>query len=124
MKPPLLNIIEALSTGGDYHTAIFFTYGVDLAFYESMVLETLREKGCRNQLLFVDSMRYADTIASVASSGYWAGRRYVILPIFAPRLCRNPACVLSVWSARVQPVTVRAAAVEVTSAYSKIIQRV
>lgn len=74
-------LLEALREQATFHTAVYFTYGADLAFFEEAVLYLLWQKGCRQNLVFMDGERYADTVNDLHGSVGWAGRRYIVVPV-------------------------------------------
>jgi hypothetical protein len=57
-----LCVPEKLGEYSGHHTAVFLTYGANLAFFEEALMHALRQKGCRNILIFMDATRYVDTI--------------------------------------------------------------
>ena len=91
-----ISLLAALSEYQDFHSAIFFTYCADLAFFEVAVSHQLWKNGCRNNLLFMDAQRYADTLGAMRGSVTWVGRRYIVCPVqlesrqaFHPKLSRR-----------------------------------
>jgi len=76
-----LNVLEAITDQKDIHTSIIFSYGANLAFYETCVLHPLWQDRCRNNLVFLEADRYVDTISDFQDSVTWAGRRYVLVPV-------------------------------------------
>lgn len=75
---PLLNLI---TDDAGFDTAIYFTYGIDLAFFEQAILHPLWHKGCRNHLVFIDAQRYADTLTDLRGSVTKVGQRYILIPV-------------------------------------------
>lgn len=75
------SLLDALTSQEGFYAAIYCTYGVDLAFFEEAILRPLRHKGCRNHLIFVDAVRYADTTNQFRASVFAAGRQYILVPI-------------------------------------------
>jgi len=76
-----IHLLDKLAEHQEFQTAIFFTYGANLAFFEEAVLHPLWQNGCRSVLLFADAARYADTIRDMRGSTAWVGRRYIALPV-------------------------------------------
>jgi len=76
-----MNLLERISEYQTFHTSVFFTYGADLAFFEEAVLHPLWRNGCRNNLVFLDAKRYADTTQDWGASLTWVGRRYILTPV-------------------------------------------
>ena len=76
-----IQLLDRLTEHSDYHTSVFLTYGADLAFFEEAILHPLRQKGCRNSLVFMDSERYTDTIDDLRGSVTWVGQRHILIPV-------------------------------------------
>jgi hypothetical protein len=76
-----VHLLSQLTEHADYQTAILFTYGADLAFFEEGVLHPLWENGCRSCVVFMDARRYADTLTDLRGSATWVGRRYILIPV-------------------------------------------
>jgi hypothetical protein len=76
-----IHLLDKLAEHSGFYTGIFFTYGADLAFFEEVVLYPLWRNGCRNNLVFMDAQRYADTIGDLRGSVTWVGRRYLLVPV-------------------------------------------
>jgi hypothetical protein len=76
-----ISILNAIKEYPSFHSGIFFTYGVDLAFFENAFLHPLWQNNCRNNLIYIDSERYADTTSDWRDSASQVGRRYVLIPI-------------------------------------------
>ena len=90
-----IDLLEKLVEHSEFHTGIFFTYGADLAFFEEAVLHPLWQNGCRNNIVFIDAQRYADTIRDLKGSITWVGRRYLLIPIdLGPLQSFHPKLVL------------------------------
>lgn len=90
-----IELLAAITEPGDFHTAIFFTYGADLAFFEEAVLNPLWHNECRNILVFLDATRYADTVTDLHSSPAFVGRRYIPVPIrLGPQQSFHPKFIL------------------------------
>jgi tetratricopeptide (TPR) repeat protein len=83
-EQPSIHVIDKIVEQQDVYAAIFFSYGIDLAFFEEVILHRLWQNGCRNILVFIDAVRYADTIRDFAGSISWAGIRYILVPIRPP----------------------------------------
>ncbi len=75
------HLLDALFEHQDYFASIFLAYGADLAFFEEAILHRLWQNGCRDNLVFVDAERYADTIRDMSGTVTWVGRRYLLTPI-------------------------------------------
>jgi hypothetical protein len=96
-----ISLLTALSEYQDFHSAIFFTYCADLAFFEVAVSYQLWSNGCRNNLLFMDAQRYADTLGDMRSSVTWVGRRYIVCPVqLESRQAFHPKMILLVGQER------------------------
>ena len=52
-----LHLLDALTEHEGFDTAVYCTYGVDLAFFEEAVLRPLRNNRCRRHIIFADSQR-------------------------------------------------------------------
>jgi tetratricopeptide (TPR) repeat protein len=90
-----IELLTAITEPGDFHTAIFFTYGADLAFFEEAVLNPLWHNECRNILVFLDATRYADTVSDLHSSPAFVGRHYILVPVrFGPQQSFHPKFIL------------------------------
>lgn len=76
-----IDVLASISEHSDFYASICFTYGADLAFFEEAVLHPLWQNGCRHNLVFMDALRYADTIGPLRGSVTWVGRRYLLIPI-------------------------------------------
>lgn len=75
------NLLKQFTDDEGFETAIFLTYGVDLAFFETALLSPLRSNNCRNHLIFVEAERYEDTLHNLRGSFSWVGSRYVLVPV-------------------------------------------
>ena len=76
-----LHILDALTEYDGFDTAIYCTYGADLAFFEEAVLRPLRSSGCRQHIIFMDGERYADTIRQWSGNTELVGQHYLLVPI-------------------------------------------
>ncbi|MGC9332650.1 MAG: hypothetical protein ACP5JJ_00760, partial [Anaerolineae bacterium] len=56
-----IDLLAKLSEYSDFYASICFTYNANLAFFEEAVLYPLWRNGCRQNLVFMDARRYADT---------------------------------------------------------------
>lgn len=79
-----LHILDALTEYQGFDTAIYCTYGADLAFFEEAVLRPLRATGCRQHIIFMDGERYADTIRHWSGSTELVGQHYLLVPVQMP----------------------------------------
>jgi hypothetical protein len=82
--PAPLNLLDALAEHQGYETAVYCTYGVDLAFFEEAVLRPLRHNRCRRHIIFVDGRRYAETIEQWRDCAQFVGHHYLLVPIHLP----------------------------------------
>ncbi|SMP80284.1 hypothetical protein [Noviherbaspirillum suwonense] len=64
---------------GGFHTSIVTTFSVDFDAYESIALPRLREAGCNNNVIVVDSRMLAQALANDARRPKFAGRRYSVV---------------------------------------------
>ena len=80
-EPNRISLLDKLLEFAQFQTAVFFTYGADLAFFEEAILHPLWQRGCRNVLVFMDARRYADTVGDLGGSTTWVGRRYIVIPV-------------------------------------------
>jgi hypothetical protein len=76
-----ISVLESVTGLPGFHTAIYLTYGADLAFFEEAILHGLWQKDCRYHLIFMDAERYADTVGDLRDSAEWVGRRYIVVPV-------------------------------------------
>ena len=76
-----IHLLETLCQHSEFYAGIFLTYGADLAFFEKAILHPLWQNGCRNNLVFMDAQRYADTLGALKDSVTWVGRRYLLIPV-------------------------------------------
>ena len=76
-----INILDALNDSHGFSTGVFLTYGADLAFFEEAILPKLWQEWCRNIIVFMDADRYKETTGFLRGSIFWAGRRYILVPI-------------------------------------------
>jgi HKD family nuclease len=74
-------VLEAVKEYADFHSSFFFSYGAQLAFFEEALLAPVWQNNCRNNLVFIDSERYADTTSDWRDSVNWVGKRYLLIPI-------------------------------------------
>lgn len=79
-----LHLLNALTEHEAFDTVVYCTYGVDLAFFEEAVLRPLRRNHCRRHIIFVDSERYADTIAQWRDCTRFVGQQYLLVPVHLP----------------------------------------
>ncbi|KAA3660161.1 MAG: hypothetical protein DWQ04_20195, partial [Chloroflexi bacterium] len=79
-----IHLVNAITEQQGFETAVYCTYGVDLAFFEEAILHPLRVNGCRRHIIFVDAARYADTLRDLRDSANWIGRRYLLIPMHMP----------------------------------------
>ena len=83
IKEPI-HLVKAITEQTGFETAVYCTYGVDLAFFEEAILHPLRVNGCRRHIIFVDAARYADTLRDLRDTAQWIGRRYLLIPVHMP----------------------------------------
>ena len=80
-EPTQIQILKAVEAYKDFRTAIFFSYGVNLPFFEEGLIRSLWQDNCRTNLVYVDAARYADTITDWRDQVAWVGQRYLLVPV-------------------------------------------
>ena len=85
-----IDIVKAMKAG-NYHSSFILCYSFDLAFYESIILSSLRSIGCRNNALIVDDEKYHDSLDALSGLIGYPGQLYSVTPIttrgsFHPKL--------------------------------------
>ncbi|HWR59144.1 MAG TPA: hypothetical protein VN328_09675 [Thermodesulfovibrionales bacterium] len=85
-----IDIVKTIKAG-NYHSSFILCYSFDLAFYESIMLSSLRSIGCRNNALIVDDEKYQESLDVLSGLIAHAGQLYSITPIstrgsFHPKL--------------------------------------
>lgn len=86
MAVDLLALIKddrALEAGG-FKGAVFFTYSLNLSFFETLVAPALEQAGCSNVLILTDPDGYYGAMEIGTRSINGVGRRYVCVPIERP----------------------------------------
>jgi hypothetical protein len=77
-----LNIADYLETlKPHYHSAIFFTYSLNLVFFENLVLPKLERLGIKRNIILADPFGYDEAIATGQNNIQYAGRHYVCTPL-------------------------------------------
>jgi len=76
-----IHVLDAIEEYKNYHSSIFLSYGVNLPFYERAILGRLWKTNSRNNLIFMDSHRYQDTIHHFRDVIGYVGKRYMIVPV-------------------------------------------
>jgi hypothetical protein len=76
-----INILDALVEYKDFHSSIILSYGANLPFYEKGVLTRLWKSNSRNNLVFMDSVRYQDTVINCRDTIGYVGKRYLVIPV-------------------------------------------
>lgn len=77
-----LNIVDYLEKlKPHYHSAIFFTYSLNLVFFENMVLPKLEQLGIRCNIILADPFGYDEAIATGQNNIQQAGRHYICTPL-------------------------------------------
>lgn len=82
MNKNQIDIVKAI-TAGKYHSSFILCYSFDLAFYESIILSSLRSIGCRNNALIVDDEKYQESLDLLGGLVAHPGHLYSITPITA-----------------------------------------
>lgn len=72
-----INLLEALDSAGEFRSAIFLTYTLNLQFFEQMIAPRLDAAGCTNVLILSDTTGYDEALLRGARSLSGAGTRYV-----------------------------------------------
>ena len=78
---PLLKRLQV----GSYDNCVIVTYCADLYFFEQVVLPTLWTRGCRNNLVVMDSQQYAQSLDTMGSTLQWLGTKYSLWPVPASK---------------------------------------
>lgn len=81
MNKESIDLLEEICENDYFHSSIFLTYGADLGFYEQAILYKLRQNNCLNNIIFMDAVRYNETISNFRDTVEWVGRRYTITSI-------------------------------------------
>ena len=76
-----INVLNAIEEYQNYHSSIFLSYGINLPFYESVILRRLWKTNSRNNLVFIDAHRYQDTIHYFRDAIGYIGKRYLVVPV-------------------------------------------
>jgi hypothetical protein len=65
----MINLLDEVGESG-FQSAAFLTYGVDLGFFETKVMNRLLETGCRNAIVVADGHQAKDALNSGAQLRY------------------------------------------------------
>ena len=84
------SLLDTLSETG-FQASVIATYCCYFPFYEEVVLRRLLDRGCTNNILFVDAGLCAEAFASEGTRPRRAGRDYTLVPVhlrgaFHPKL--------------------------------------
>jgi HKD family nuclease len=80
-EPEKLQLVNNLTEEEGYYAAFYCTYGADLAFFEEVLLHSMRVRNVRQHVIFMDAVRYRDTTKHLRGSLTWVGRRYLVVPV-------------------------------------------
>lgn len=83
MTPETYPLLRRLREG-QFENCVILTFNADLAFYEQVVLSTLRSRGCYNNFVFMDLKQYAVSLECSQETLQGLGRLYSIWPVSAP----------------------------------------
>src|SRR5262249_44690257 len=72
-----ISLLDALDSAGEFRSAIFLTYTLNLQFFEQMIAPRLDAAGCTNVLILSDTAGYDEALLRGARSLSGAGTRYV-----------------------------------------------
>jgi HKD family nuclease len=78
-----IRLLEDLQTG-EYDTAVFLTYTINLRFFELMILPRLRRMGVSRIGILIDQRGYQNSLADPLSQEL-CGREYILSPVRLPR---------------------------------------
>ena len=70
---------------GAYENCVIVTFNADLVFFEQVVLPLLRSRGCRNNVVLMDSGQYVAALNTVGSQLQRLGKTYSLWPVAAAR---------------------------------------
>jgi hypothetical protein len=87
---PTFPLLDALQEPG-FQASVIATYSCYFPFFEEVVLRRLLDRGCLNNVLFVDARRCAEAFASEDTRPRRAGFDYTLIPVhlhgaFHPKL--------------------------------------
>lgn len=77
-----ISLLEDLQAG-EYETAVFLTYTINLRFFESMILPRLRRMGVSRIGVLVDQRGYQESLADPLAQEF-CGQEYILAPIHLP----------------------------------------
>ena len=69
---------------GEFDSSVVVTFNADLAFYEQVLLATLRSRGCYNNLVLMDLRQYEAALNWASGLLRGLGRLYGVWPVAAP----------------------------------------
>ena len=90
----MIRLLEEIAEPG-FGSAAFLTYGADLGFFESKVMNALQESGCRNVVVVADGHQAKDALNSAAELRY-VGVHYPVVPIRLGNQAFHPKAILLV----------------------------
>jgi len=80
---PAFPLLDALQETG-FQASVIATYSCYFPFFEEVVLRRLLDRGCINNVLFVDARRCAEAFASEETRPRRAGVDYTLIPVHLP----------------------------------------
>jgi hypothetical protein len=89
-----MKLYEQLAETG-FHTTIITTFGIDFSAYEDLALNRLRNSGCRNNIVIVDSRMLSHALAGASSPPLSAGRYYSVVGA-TPKGVFHPKIILQI----------------------------
>ena len=75
--------IHDLLKKGKYEASLITTYNAYLPFYEEVVLKNLVSRGCRHNVLLMDSSQFSESLLSPSLRPQSAGYDYTLVPMKA-----------------------------------------
>jgi hypothetical protein len=78
-----ISLLEELQVG-EYETAVFLTYTINLRFFELMILPRLRRMGISRIGVLVDQRGYQESFADPVAQEF-CGQEYILAPVRLPR---------------------------------------
>ncbi len=76
-----MKILDEIISATKFHTFIGTSFGIDLLWFESLILRQLKKKNVRKFLLFGDADELSDNLKSVSDKLLNSGNSYIIQPI-------------------------------------------
>lgn len=90
----MIQLLDEIGESG-FQSAAFLTYGTDLGFFETKVMNRLLEMGCRNVVVLADGHQVKDALNSAAQLRY-VGVQCPIVPIRLGNRAFHPKAMLMV----------------------------